>query len=388
MLYQKVLSSLLMGSLMVFFGCGEKIEPGNTEAEVSVTVKASVAAAEITSRPFIYEAVGTVAPQTASTLSSKLMGTIDDVKVKVGEKVKKGDILVVIDERQVAAGLNQAEAGLSEARQGMDAAVSARNAAQSSADLAKATFERYERLLDEESVSKQEYDEVRARYQQAASNFEQTRSMVAAAKFRIRQAEAGLASAQVSRKDVVVRAPYDGMVTSKLVEVGDLASPGTPFLTLETTGVYEVRLILPEAYIDAIRESQQVGVRIPAIGNEAIDGTVVTIAPSADQGSRTFQVKVLLGEIKNIRSGMFARVTIPVGEAGSLVIPRTALVRQGQLTGIFMVDEEQIAHFRLIRTGRSVGEGVEVISGLKSGQRYVVAPPLDLVTGARVEVAS
>jgi RND family efflux transporter MFP subunit len=242
--------------------------------------------------------------------------------------------------------------------------------------------------LDEESVSKQEYDEVRARYQQAASNFEQTRSMVAAAKFRIRQAEAGLASAQVSRKDVVVRAPYDGMVTSKLVEVGDLASPGTPFLTLETTGVYEVRLILPEAYIDAIRESQQVGVRIPAIGNEAIDGTVVTIAPSADQGSRTFQVKVLLGEIKNIRSGMFARVTIPVGEAGSLVIPRTALVRQGQLTGIFMVDEEQIAHFRLIRTGRSVGEGVEVISGLKSGQRYVVAPPLDLVTGARVEVAS
>lgn len=388
MLNQKVVSLLLIGGLLVLTGCGEKIEPGNTEAKSPAAVTASVAVAEISTRPFIYEAVGTVGPRSASTLSGKLMGTIDDVKVKVGDRVKKGDILVVIDKRQVAAGLNQAEAGLSEARRGLEAAVSAQDTARSSADLAKATFERYQRLLAEESVSQQEYDEVNARFEQASSSYKQTQAMVAAAKSRIRQAEAGLASAEVSRKDVVVRVPYDGVVTAKLVEVGDLASPGTPFLRLETTGVYEVRLILPEAYIDAISESQEVGVRIPAIGNAQLDGTVVTIAPTADQRSRTFQVKVLLGTIDNIRSGMFARVAIPVGEAGSLIIPKTALVHQGQLTGIYVVDEARAAHFRLIRTGRSIGEGVEVISGLKSGQRFVVEPPSGLMTGARVEVTS
>ena len=128
--------------------------------------------------------------------------------------------------------------------------------------------------------------------------------------------------------------------------------------------------------------------RIPAVGSQELAGTVLTIAPSADQRSRTFQVKVLLGAIEKIRSGMFARVAIPVGEAGSMIVPRTALVHQGQLTGVFVVDEELAAHFRLIRTGRTIGDGVEVISGLKSGQRYVVEPPPGLATGARVEVAS
>lgn len=388
MLSKSLAGLFLVGGFVFMVGCGEKIEPGTTQRQPPKTVQAVVTEAVVSTQPFIYDAVGTVAPQTASTLSSKLMGTVNEVKVKVGDRVKKGETLVVIDKRQATARLNQAEGALSEASRGFDAAVSAQEAAKSNADLARATFQRYQSLMTEESVSKQEFDEVKARYDQAASNLKQTEAMVAAARFRVQQAKAGLDSARVSRKDVTVTAPYDGVVTAKLVDVGDLASPGTPFIRLETTGLYEVQLVLPEAYIDAVRQGQKVQVRIAAIGNDALEGRVETIAPSADLRSRTFNLKVYLGEVKNIRSGMFARVAIPVGEAGIMLIPRSALIHQGQLTGLFVVDEEQIAHFRLIRNGRAIADGVEVISGLKEGQRYVVKPPPGMITGAKVEVAS
>jgi RND family efflux transporter MFP subunit len=369
-------------------GCGDKIEPGHRAAGIPVTVKARVDEALVSNQVFVYEAVGTVQAGTTSTLSSKLMGTVDRITVKEGDRVKKGDTLVVIDDRQVAAQLQQAEAALSEARRGMDAAISARDAAQANADLALSTYRRYQRLLEEESASQQEFDEVKARYEKAESNLQQSQAMVDAAGYRIQQAKAALTSAQVHRRDVVVRAPYDGVVTAKLVDVGDLASPGTPFLRLEMSGLFEVRLILPEVYIEEIREGQAVDVRVPAIEGLVLKGKIDTIAPSADQQTRSFQVKVLLEQTRQIRSGMFARVDIPVGEAGGLLVPSSAVVEIGQLTGLFIVDDEERARFRLVRTGRTIEERVEVISGLKAGQRFVVAPPPEMVDGAAVEVTS
>ncbi len=381
-------AALIIGISLLAAGCGQKIEPGTTDGQSKTTVKAKVALADIAQHPFIYRAVGTVEARTASTLSSKLMGTVTSVKVRVGAIVKKGDILVTIDDEQVVAGLHQAQAALDEARRGLDAARSAYEAAKAGASLASTTYKRYQQLMKEDSVSKQEFDEVAARYRQATSALSQAAAMVKAARFRIQQAEAGLAAAQARNRDVTVRAPYDGIVAAKMVDVGDLASPGTPFVKLEKIGDFEVRVAVPEEYGRQVRVGQQLTVHIPSLGLTGLTGKVRTISPAADQATRTFTAKITLPPEKHIKSGLFARVDIPVGEAGLLTLPRTALIKYGQLTGFYLVDDKQIARFRLVRTGRTLGERVEIVSGLKTGDRYVVKPPEKLEDGVKVEVQS
>ncbi len=377
----------LLLALMVS-ACGETIEPGTQTANAKTAVKAAVGLAQVAGHPFVYTAVGSVTAATASTISSKLMGTVTAVNVHVGDSVATGKILVTIDDRRVKARLRQARAALQEARQAMQAAVSARETARSAEKLAHTTYRRYRQLLDEDSASKQEFDEVEARYREAVSSLKRTAAMVQAASSRIHQAQAELAVARVRFRDAVVRAPYDAVITAKMVEPGDLAAPGTPFLRLEKKGAFEVKLILPEIYLQRVRPQQELTVHIPAMHRRTLTGTVKTISPTADPATRTFFVKVALPENGAFKSGMFARVDIPVGESGLLTLPASAVVRHGQLTGFYRVDKGQIAHFRLIRTGRVMGDVVEVISGLAKGDRFVISPPPKLADGVKVEIQS
>jgi multidrug efflux pump subunit AcrA (membrane-fusion protein) len=371
--------------ILIPFGCGDKIEPGNEKRPEGPMVKVALAMARTSSQPLSYEALGTVQPVTTSTLSGKLMGTVKEIRVQEGDRVKQGDTLVVIDKRQVTAQLRQAEAALDEARRAEAAAVSARDAAVAGAKLARSTYDRYLRLIKEDSASRQEFDEVEARHRQAQASLKQAEQMLAAARSRARQAEAAVSAADVASDDAVILAPYDGIVTAKMSDVGDLATPGTPFLTLEGTSGYRVDVVLPEAYFNAVRLKQAVMVRIPALGDQQLEGMVETIVPAADQSSRSFLVKIRLPADEAVRSGMFARVVVKTGEERMMLIPASAVVPQGQLTGVFIVDDNQIARFRLIRTGRRFDDTVEIITGLDEGQRFVLTPPPALVDGARVE---
>ena len=293
-----------------------------------------------------------------------------------------------VDDREVSAKSHQAKAALSEAQRGFDAAVTAKDTALASARLAAATFKRYQQLLAEDSVSRQEFDEVAARHQQAQSAVTQADAMVAAATNRVQQAEAGLATARVMEKDVTIKAPYDGVVTAKLVDVGDLASPGSPLLHLEAKGVYEVSLTLPELYLQSIKPQQKVRVIIPALEAVDLEAVVETIAPTADMKTRSFRVKLLLEPNTGVRTGMFARALIPVGESGIVTLPTSAVIQRGQLSGFFLVDDEQRVHFRLVRLGRSLGDRYEILSGAKDGIRFVAVPPLNMVDGDKVEESS
>lgn len=382
----KFLSAAILSFLVLLLGCGDKIEPGTTQTGNEKVFKASIAIAAVIQQPFLYEAVGTVEARTVSTLSSKLLGTVTSVNVREGDEVRQGDLLVAIDDRQVAARLREAEEALAQAQRAEVSARAARDAAQAGAELAAATYNRYLNLKKEKSASKQEFDEVAARHRQAQASLSQAQAIVAAARHRVRQAQAAVASAQVSRKDASIQAPYDGKVTAKMIDVGDLAAPGTPFLSLEKQGVYCVSLVLPEKHIQSVRLKQKVKVKIPALQDRSLEGVIGRIDPLADQKSRSFRVRVALPEDKEVLSGMFARVDIPVGEAGMLMIPSSAVVHEGQLTGIYTVDADQIARFRLIRIGRRFGSSLEVISGLKDGDRYVVVPSSELSDGAKVEV--
>ena len=323
--------------------CGQKIEPGTTGQGDQTSVKAEVAAAQITEQPFMYEAVGTVTARTASTISSKLMGTVRAVHVTEGDLVKNGDLLVTLDRRQVEARLQEAQAN---------------------AEVAAKEYRRYQQLLSTQSVTQQEFDRAEARH---------------------RQAQAAVAAATVSLKDANVRAPYDGRVVAKMINPGDLASPGTPFLTIEQEGLFCTDLVLPERHIQAVKIGLEVQVVVPALSSEMITGEVGRIIPSADARSRSFQVKVGMPEGLDLKSGMFARAFIPLGGTGIMLIPRSAVVAQGQLQGVYIVDDTMTARFRLVRIGKSIGDQVEVVSGLKAGWKYIVKVPPKLKDGVKIE---
>jgi multidrug efflux pump subunit AcrA (membrane-fusion protein) len=374
--------------LPLFFfqaGCGEKIEPGTTVQTPPVVKNVAVQTAVIKEYPVLYEAVGTVQAGATVNLASKLMGAIEKVKVREGDQVKTGDVLVVIDQRQVEAGYRQAEANLAEAKKTLDAALSSREAALASECLAQATYNRYLNLKKEDSVSAQEFDEVEARHREAKAAVKRAEAMVETATARIHQAQAGLASASVARKDAVIAAPNDGVITTKLVDEGDLATPGMPLLAMDTAHGYRVDAVLPESYFQEVKPGRSVRVTIPAFREEAVPGTIRTIVPAADQHSRSFLIKVTLPQDVAVKSGMFARVEIPLGRMAKLLIPPKAVIRQGQLTALFVLKDQDMARFRLIRLGKATQEGVEVLSGLEAGERFVAEPGPELRDGVRVE---
>jgi len=233
MLQKRFMPVAFFSVLFLFLNCGDKIEPGTTASKSTRAIKAQVAVAKMTTHPYLYEAVGTVVAQTSSTVSGKLMGTVTAVYAREGDAVKQGAVLAVIDDRQVSAQLRQAQAAIAESRQAESAALSARDAALAGVVLARATHNRYLRLIQDESVSRQEFDEVEARRRQAEAGFKQADAMVEAVRQRIHQAEAAAAAVEVSKKDAKILAPFNGIVTVKMAEVGDLAAPGKPLFILE-----------------------------------------------------------------------------------------------------------------------------------------------------------
>jgi len=380
-----LMAAALLTAGLALFSCSEKIEPGNTAPQKNPAIAVPVAAVAQAVQPVMYDAVGTVRARVSATVSSKLMGTIQAFTVKEGDLVKSGDLLVQLDERQVSAQLNQAQAALAEARKAETGAVSAQTAAEAGAQRALLSYRRNRTMLEGGAITQETFESVEAQHKQAQAALAQARAMVEAAQFRINQAQAAVDAATVARKDARILAPFDGKVTAKLADAGALAAPGTPLLTLEREGGYRVDLVVPEAYIQSIRTGQAVNVRIPSVGESPIAGTVDVIVPSADQGSRTFVVQVGVSDPESLRSGMFARVPLTIGEQKTLRIPESAVVRRGQLTGVFIVDEKNTARFRLIRIGRAYGNQVEVISGIKDGTRLVTAPSPELTNGSAVE---
>lgn len=366
-------------------GCGDEIKPGTTPPGTPTIVKADVIMVAVETRPIIYKATGTVFSPSAATLSAKTMGAIKEIRVREGDHVIAGDLLLSIDDRLSAAQLNQAKAGLAEARQGMRAAESGMEAAKAGLILAEATYQRFTFLKESDAVSRQEFDEVEAGYQQARAAFQQAESMYQGAKKRVAQAEAAVAAAETGRGDTILTAPFDGIITARLAEPGDLAAPGTPLIRMEPHQGHEVRVMVPETHIAALTIGMPVSVTIPSLQNRLIRGTVLSVDPTTDAASRSVQVKIRLPESAGIRSGMFARVGLSIGSEQTLAAPASAIVRHGQLTGVFLINENHIARFRLVRIGRAMGDQVEILSGLTDGDRIIARPDHTIVDGVKVE---
>ncbi len=376
--------------MMTFFvfGCKEKIKPGNTEETGAKKITTRVQVAEVGHYPLLYEAVGTINAGTTSLISGKVFGIVKQIYVHEGTRVKKGDLLAEIDDRQAAAQLENAMAGLAGAKKALAAAKASKNAAATGKDFAFTTFKRYQKLLKEKSVSPQEFDNIKTKYHQAKAALSGAVAMLQAARAKINQAKAGVAAARIQMKDTRVMAPYSGSITKKIINVGDLASPGTPLFSLETHGKFQVEFFVPEKHINKVYLNQQLTITIPSMDNISVQGVVVRIDPAADPLSRSFNVKLDLPETRQFRSGVFARIALPVGSTDMILIPETAFIHHGELTGFYLVDSKKTAHFRLVRTGRIIKNKVEVISGIHPGDHYIVQPPLNMENNVIVGAAS
>ena len=353
---------------LISFGCSGERQSANAAPETVNSV--SVVSAQMSQIPDMVEAVGTLRAAETSQLAAQMMGNIVEIRVREGDRVQRGQVLAVIDDAQPRAAVDRAVAAESAAQQEI-------TASESDFGLAEATSKRYQTLFDRESVSPQEFDEIRARYQAAQARREIARAGQAQAKAALQQAHTALGYAHIV-------APFDGLVTEKRADIGTLASPGIPIFTLEDLRHYRLESSVNESDVRYVRPGQPVSVLIDALGQKELKGKVIEIVPAADPASRSFLVKVELPSDPALRSGLFGRVQFSRGERTALLIPRAAIVERGQLQGIYVLDQNRIAGLRYITLGKPSAQQAEVLAGLQAGEMLIADPGSREMSGKKI----
>jgi multidrug efflux pump subunit AcrA (membrane-fusion protein) len=391
---------LLALAILALAACGGEPVPPTKAAERPIVRDVTVGVVTTAEVDDTAEVMGTVKSRTTITLSSKVVSRILALRVHEGSEVQAGQLLVELDDRDMAAQVHRAEAGLREAESALTevdgaiaAAAAARAAAEAQRDLAATTLARYQRLLDRKSVAPQEYDQVVARHKAAVADVERAAAEAQAiqakrqqVQARIEAARAEVTSAQVMQSYARIAAPISGVITTKHAEVGSLAAPGTPLLTLEDSRRYWLEAVVPESQAAGIRRGQSLPVQIEAAGM-SVAATVSEIVPAADPTTRTTLVRLDLPASSRLRSGLFGRASVSVGRRQAIRVAREAIIERGQLQGVYVVGQDNIARFRLIRTGESRLGAVEVLSGLTGGEQVVLRGTERVTDGARIESA-
>jgi multidrug efflux system membrane fusion protein len=377
---------------------------GCTPRDETSVATAPAAAARVTVMPARQEtvhdgvdAVGTVRSRRQTALSARILAPVIAVSRREGDRVRAGEVVVELDDRDLRVGLERAEAAAREARdalaetaQAIQAADAAIDAAAAQSTLASATLRRYTTLLERRSVSPHEHDEVVARASAAAAELARARQLRAAlvakqeqARARIEQADADVARARVSLSYARITAPSDGVVVTRAVEPGQVATPGEPLLTLDEER-YRLEVAVPETEAGALRVGQQATLTVDVLGRP-LPATITEILPAADPHSRTLTVKLDLPESAALRSGLYGTARFGLGSRPALLLPRAAIDRRGQLERVFVVGQDNVARLRLVTTGKTYGDRVEILSGLDPGERVVVEGAERVTDGGRVE---
>jgi multidrug efflux system membrane fusion protein len=365
-IYSLLLTGIAVGLLS---GCSSNEKRHSEAGPVISGVETETV--HLVSAPLLYEGVGTIRSANTSVLAAQLAGSVREIRVKAGDRVKRGQLLAVLDDRSPRAQLQAAEAGVSEATQGLAEVDQALQAATADRKFAEVTYNRYKDLLAKNSLSRQEFDGAEARYKAALANeraLEAKKQQVVA---RGQQARSQKDSAETYFSYSRIVSPLAGVVIAKSVDAGTVVMPGTP---LEAS--------LPEEYLPDAKVGEALSV---TTDHGQFQGRVAEVVPTADPASRTFLVKIDLPRDCNCRSGEYAHASFPIGEAKRLAVLSSAVVEHGQLQGIFVVSSDGKLEYRLIKTGKTFGKRVEILSGLVEGEKVAVSAVDRLRDGARVE---
>jgi RND family efflux transporter MFP subunit len=291
----------------------------------SAAPSGEVVDAVLESGPVTEWASGSVASAHHTVVASRVLATIVDVPVRAGEDVRAGDVLVVLDARDLAAGEREAE--------------QAELAARAQLALAKREAERLAYLVGEGVATIQESDRAAAALRVARAEAERTQQ--------------ALEAARVAKSHAEIHAPVSGRVVDRLAEPGETATPGRPLLRIYDPSVLRVEVPVRESLAVGLEVGDPLAVEVESLALHA-EGVVDEIVPFAEAGARTLLVKVRLPPNDRLVAGLFARVAIPAGTRSRVLIPERAVVREGQLEQVWMADAEGAAALRAVTTGERV----------------------------------
>ena len=322
-------------------------------------VDAQVEVVESVQLPVYAVFPGVVLSSARVDVSSRLSGYIRKLAVHEGEKVKKGQLLFAVDPTGVKAEIRRAQAGLARAKAALDGA--------------RENYERYKSLYQQEAATQEVFQEMETAYNVAQGGYQ--------------AAKAALASARTQLEYAEVRSPFDGLVVAKRIDDGQLTAPGTPVLVLEDPIHLQVTTQVSERAFVHLVLGQQIRIDFEGPGGRVheVTGTVDHLVAAADPETHTHLVKIGLPDQDGLFSGEYTSVNVPVGVQPGIVVPTAAVQQRAGITGVFVVDDQDRARFRMVAPGKQLPQGTVILSGLFPGDKLVVAAKEPLANGVRIQ---
>jgi RND family efflux transporter MFP subunit len=287
---------------------------------------------------------GTVEAVHQATLSAQTASRVADIPADVNDRVAAGAVLLRLRGTEQVAGLSQAQAALTEA--------TARESE------AQARYSRISDMYTRKVVAKATLDEATAARDSSVAHLVAARAGVEAAREGVSYTE--------------LRAPYAGVVTQKLVQVGEAVGPGTPLMSVAALDALRVVTEVPQSIAEQVRTSRTAAVYV---GEQRIESTSITVFPSADPQSNTFRARIdLPAKAAGLAPGMLVKVGFVTGEAHRLMVPRTAVVERSEMRAVYVVAPDGRVALRQVRLGRPYGDRIEVLAGLVQGDSVALDP--------------
>ena len=367
-------------------GCGGGKESPAEKVETVSGIRTQTI--QMQSVPDEIEAPGSVIAASTAQVAGRAMGTVLQVAVREGDRVGRGQLLVQLDERELAARRSSAQAAEEASTAGVVQATKAVASTQAQADVAKKTYDRYVYLKEQRSVSAQEFDEVAAKYQAAQAVLDQSKASLQQAEAMAAEAKSEAQAADSVASYARIVAPFDGRVIERRVEPGSLVSPGVTLLVLEDTSRYQLEATFPADAAAVVHQGSAARVDLDAPPGTSVAGRVAEMEAGADPASHTVKARIDLAKGPGVESGMFGRAFLARGSRRALLVANGALVARGQLRGLYAVDAGGLAHWRVLTLGNTFGPQVEVLSGLSAGDTVVLNPGPNELDGKRISTAA
>jgi RND family efflux transporter MFP subunit len=353
---------ILTLSTQILTSCGGDIKKNVTDLP---TIPVKVAGNNRNSNNPYVTASGKIESENSANLSTRMMGYVTKVNVKVGQNVSAGQLLVSINNTDLQAKKAQVDASITQATTGYNNA--------------KKDYDRFVNLFAQQSASQKELDDMTARYEMAKAGLEAAKQM------------RNEVMAQFSYSNIT--APFSGTVTNTFVKEGDMANPGMPLVSIEGASRLQVTAMVSESDISNIQNGMPVKINVKSL-NKEVSGKVSEVSLSAKNTGGQYLVKVTLDKIdKEILSGMFVNVQFSTNnnetttvKSAVVMVPEKALVKQGQLTGIYTIGSGNVAILRWLRIGKTFGNQIEVLSGLSAHEQYIISADGKLFNGAKISV--
>lgn len=386
-------------SLLFLAGCGKKEEAEKkTETPLAEALNVPTAKVTLGSMEDFYEATGTVKAKTTTQVAANMMGRILSIPVSEGSLVTRGQVLVEIDNRESYTQIEKARAGIKEAQAAFieidKSVLVAREAiktAEANKVLAEKTFARIKELYERKSASGQEFDEAQSRLKMATSEVDRAKASIPAIlskkeqiNAKIQQANADIKNIGIQQSYSKITSPVSGIVVKKFAENGAIASPGMPLLSIEDNSQYRLEAAIEESQSKLMQIGKRVNLKIDALGEGEIIGVISEIMPSADAASRSYTIKIDLPASSLLRTGLYGLARFPIAGKSAIMIPQTAIVQRGQLSGVFVISPDGIAQLRVVTIGKNADGLVEVLSGLSEGDEFVSADVHRINDGVKI----